>query len=263
MSERTAYKHGDPSWVDNSSADPSAMASFYSELFGWETEDLMPREMGGEYHMAMLRGKVVAALASQQGDGPAVWNTYVTVDSVDETAKAAGAAGGTVLAEPFDVMEAGRMAVLADPAGAVFMAWEPRDRIGAELVNETGAFGWNELTTRDVAGSKDFYGSIFGWTNSETDFDGSTYTMWHHPEDEDEGIGGMMPMEGDAWPEDMPPHWMVYFVVDDPDATGARCKELGGEVPVPAFDSPAGRMSVLTDPQGAAFSVIKPAEQQA
>lgn len=259
MSERTGYKHGDPSWVDHASDDPGGAAAFYSQLFGWETEDRMPAEQQGEYHMALLGGKAVAACGSQPQPGaPATWNTYITVDSADQTAEAVTAAGGSVLMGPFDVMSAGRMAVHADPAGAVFMSWEPNDMIGAERVNETGAMGWNELATRDIAGSTEFYGSIFGWTTSTMSFDGREYTMWHHPEDESQGIGGMIEMTGDQWPEDLPPHWMPYFNVDDPDATAAQCEQLGGKVLVAPFDTPAGRITVLTDPQGAAFSVINP-----
>lgn len=263
MSVRTGYKHGDPSWVDHSSPDPAAAASFYSELFGWETEDQMPPEADGEHHMAQVNGKAVAALSTQQADGaPSVWNTYVTVDSVDETAEAVAANGGTVVMEPFDVFGAGRMAVCTDPAGTFFMIWEARESIGAERVGEHGAMGWNELMTRDVDGSKEFYGSIFGWTTSSLDFEGGTYILWHHPDDESEGIAGMMEMAGDEWPADMPPHWMVYFAVDDTDATASKAEELGGAISVPPFDiEGTGRMAVLNDPQGGVFSVIRPVPQ--
>lgn len=263
MSERTGYQHGDPSWADHASDDPAGAASFYSQLFGWQTENRMPAEMEGEYHMAELDGKAVAACGSQPQEGvPATWNTYVTVDSADRTAEAVTAAGGTVMMEPFDVLAAGRMAVHADPTGAIFMSWEPKDMIGAERVNEPGAMGWNELATRDREASKGFYGSVFGWTTSTMDFEGGQYTMWHHPEDETQGIGGMLEMAGDQWPADMPPHWMVYFVVEDPNAAAQMCEQLGGKVAVPPFDTPAGPMAVLSDPQGAVFSVINPAAQQ-
>src|SRR4051794_3594395 len=146
MSERTEYKPGTPSWVDNASPDPGAAAEFYSGLFGWETENVMPADAPGDYYMARLRGKNVAALGSQPMEGvPPVWNTYVTVTDPDETASAVKAAGGNVIMEPFDVMEAGRMGVFADPAGAVFMAWKPNQNIGSEIVNEAGAFSWSEL----------------------------------------------------------------------------------------------------------------------
>lgn len=259
MSERTEYAPGTPSWVDHTSAEPAKAAEFYAGLFGWETENRMPAESGGEYHIATLRGKEVAALGSQPMEGvPTTWNTYVTVASADETVGRVAEAGGTTMVEPFDVFEAGRMAVCADPAGAAFTVWEPRESIGAELVNEPGTLSWNELTTRDAEGSKAFYGAVFGWKTREMEFAGGEYTIWQLAEQPDEGgIGGMMPMVGDAWPADMPPRWMVYFAVADTDASAARCEELGGTVNVPAFDAPGvGRVAVLSDRQGAVFSII-------
>lgn len=258
MSEYTSWPAGTPSWADHSSPDPGAAASFYGDLLGWETEDRMPPDAEGEYHVASLRGKDVAACGSQPMEGmPPVWNTYVTVDSADETAERARAAGGRVIMDPFDVLAAGRMAVLADPAGAVCMCWEPKDMIGAELAREPGTLAWNELTTRDVDGSKRFYGAVFGWTTTAMQMGDGEYTIFHR-DGEEAGVGGMMPMVGDQWPADLPPHWMVYFSVDDADAVAARCEELGGKVSVAPFDaSGVGRIAVLNDPQGAVFSVIE------
>ncbi len=169
-------------------------------------------------------------------------------------------AGGTVYADAFDVFSSGRMAVLADPAGAPFCVWQAGEHHGAELVNEPGAFGWYELTTRDPDGSKRFYSAVFGWRTSAVDMGEFDYTLCHRPGEREpqsgDELGGMMPMVGDAWPADMPPHWMVYFLVEDTDAAASRCEELGGRVPQPPFDTPQGRIAVLTDPQGAVFSVI-------
>jgi predicted enzyme related to lactoylglutathione lyase len=261
MSERTAYDPGTPSWVDNASPDPAAAAQFYSGLFGWETEQVMPEGSPGEYHMARLRGKDVAALGSQPMEGvPPVWNTYVTVEDVDATAGKVAEAGGQVMMSPFDVMEAGRMAVLADPSGAVFMAWQPKESIGAYIVSEPGALSWNELQTRDPAGAKDFYGTVFGWQSSDMEFGGGTYAVWYLPGVEPEqgnGIGGMVETTGDQWPDDVPPNWLVYFAVDGTDATVERAKELGGSAVAEPFDiEGVGRMAVLSDPNGAVFAVI-------
>jgi len=260
MPERTEYAPGTPSWADNASSDPAGAAEFYSQLFGWETVDRMPPEADGEYHVASLRGKDVAALGSQPMEGiPAVWNTYVTVEDVEATAAKVKEAGGTVHMEPFDVFDAGRMAVFADPSGAVFMAWKPNQMIGAYLVNEPGALSWNELATRDVEGSKEFYGKVFGWQTSDMDFAGGTYTVWYREGEavgQGNGIGGMMEMN-DQFPADLPPHWLVYFSVDDTDATVARAGELGGNTIVEPFDAEGvGRIAVVGDPNGAAFAVI-------
>jgi predicted enzyme related to lactoylglutathione lyase len=268
MSERTEYAAGTPSWVDNASPDPGAAAEFYSGLFGWQTEDVMPAEEAqGEYHMATLRGKRVAALGSQPMDGPPpAWNTYVRVDDADATAEAVKSAGGNVVMEPFDIFDSGRMAVFADPAGAVFMCWQPKEMIGAELVNEPGTFSWSELHTPDPEGSKQFYASVFGWKATSMAFAGGEYTIWHNTGGEpvsapaDQGgtsIGGMMSNENS--PEGTPPFWMVYFNVEDADATVAKAEQLGGSVIAPALDAEGvGRIAVLADPQGAAFSVITP-----
>lgn len=265
MSERTEHAPGTPSWTDNASPDPGAAAEFYSGLFGWETADQMPSDQDGEYHMATLRGKRVAALASQPIDGvPPVWNTYITVTSADDAAAAVAEAGGTVVIDAFDVFEAGRMAVCSDPAGAFFTVWEPKDSIGAELVNEPGAMTWNELITGDVEGSKRFYAAALGWQTSSMQGGPGEYTIWHPAgaepkqgpqEDGGNGIGGLMSNE--QLPPGTPPFWMVYFAVADTDETVARAEQLGGSVMAPAFDAPGvGRIAVLADPQGAAFSVI-------
>lgn len=266
MSERTDYRPGTPSWVDHSSPDPAAAAEFYRGLFGWETADQMPPEADGEYHMATLRGKNVAALGSTPVEGvPPTWNTYITVTSADEAAAAVRDAGGTIAMEPFDVFDAGRMAACADPAGAFFMVWEPKENIGAQIVNEPGAFSWSELTTSDVEGSKEFYGKVFGWNPTSMEFAGGEYTIWNHggmelkqapPEEGGSGLGGMM--SNASMPEGTPSFWQVYFSVDDTDATVARATELGGSVIAPAFDAEGvGRIAVLADPQGAGFAVIK------
>ena len=256
MSTRTEYAPGTPSWADNASSDPSAAASFYSQLFGWQTENSMPAESPGEYHMARLDGKNVAALGSQPMEGmPAVWNTYITVGSADEVAKAVADAGGKVMMEPFDVLDAGRMAVCADPAGAVFMVWEAKDSIGAEVVNEPVTLAWNELYTRDVDGCQAFYGSVFGWTTTEIDSGGTPYTLWHLNGGE-APLGGMLAMSEEMFPAEVPPHWLVYFAVDETDAVAARCEELGGTVTAPPFDTGVGRIAVLSDLQGAGFAVI-------
>ncbi len=262
MPDRDSHQPGVPCWVDHSSSDPERAADFYHELFGWDVEDQLPPEVSSRYFMCRLRGRDVAAIGSQQGDAaPAMWNVYIAVADADETARKVRAAGGTVIGDPFDVFEAGRMALLRDQAGASLCLWQPRRNPGAETVGEPGTLIWNELTTRDPDGSRRFYGAVFGWTGSTADYEGVEYTFWQLGEGaagEGPGIAGMMPMTGDAWPADLPPHWMTYFAVADTDATCETCTRLGGGVAVPAFDTATGRIAVLNDPLGAVFSVLQP-----
>ena len=276
MIERDGYIPGVPCWIDTSQPDPESAVDFYSGLFGWEFEDVMPPGSPGKYFIARLHGGDVAAVGSQSEGAPpmAVWNTYVWVESADETASKVLEAGGSVLTDPFDVMDAGRMAVLADPAGAAFCAWQAKAHRGARIVNEPGSLNFNNLNTRDPEGAKSFYGSVFGW---ETLGLGGA-TMWtlpgygDHLEQIDPGVRERMAQTGaptgfedvvaslNPIPDDQPqtpPHWSVTFAVDDADATARRATELGGQVTVEPFDAPWVRMTVISDPQGATFIANK------
>ena len=167
MSERTKYAPGTFSWTDLTTTDQHAAKAFYGELFGWDAED-HPVGEGMIYSMMQIGGKDVAAISPQMqaqrdAGAPPSWNSYVTVESVDESADRAGKLGATVIAPPFDVMDVGRMAVIQDPQGAVLELWEPKLHIGASLVNAHGALSWNELATVDLDGSADFYRELFGW----------------------------------------------------------------------------------------------------
>jgi predicted enzyme related to lactoylglutathione lyase len=277
MLERDGYLPGVPCWVDTSQPDPEAAVAFYSGLFGWEFEDVMPLGAGGKYFIARLRGGDVAAVGSQPEGGPpmAVWNTYVWVESADEAAAKVRAAGGRVLTDPFDVMDAGRMAVFMDPEGAAFCVWQAKEHKGARIVNESGSLNFNGLNTRDAEGAKSFYGSVFGWET--LDIAGGS-EMWRLPgygdylERSDPGLRERMAQSGapDGFEDvvatlnpiandqpDVPAHWSVTFAVDDADATAARAAQLGGQVVLPPFDAPWVRMTVITDPQGATFIASK------
>ncbi len=262
MPERVSYEPGTPSWVDVSSPDVDAAVSFYEQLFGWQATDPGDPEETGGYRMLTQDGKAVAGAGPTQGEGhPSVWTTYVTVADADATAERVEAAGGSVFVAPMDVMTAGRMAIVADPAGAVFAVWQPRDHIGAELVNEPNSLAWNELRTRDPEAAKTFYGAVFGWgTTSAPDMEG--YTIWtiggSAPEN---GKGGMLDMAATPIPAEVPPHWDVAFAVADADAIATRCVELGGAVIVAAMDIAVGRMVGLQDPAGATFTAIALAQQ--
>lgn len=262
MPEITSHEPGTPSWADVSSPDIEAAVSFYQQLFGWEaTEPGDPEETGG-YRMFMLEGKAIAGAGpTQSEDQPPAWMTYVTVADADAMTEKVKAAGGSVMLEPMDVLTAGRMAVLADPSGAAFAVWEPRDSIGAELVNEPVSICWTELRTRDTDGAKRFYGELFGWdAMAFPEMEG--YTVWtlggHEPEN---GKGGMIDMASTDMPAEVPPHWDVTFAVADADEVAEQAKQLGGNVVFGPMDVPVGRTASIQDPTGAVFSVIKLAQQ--
>jgi uncharacterized protein len=280
--ERDGYPAGVPCWVDTGQPDPEAAVEFYAGLFGWEFEDRMPADSPGRYFVAQLRGRDVAAVGSQPEQAPPTpaWNTYVWVDSADDTTAKVKAAGGNALVEPFDVLEAGRMAVLTDPEGAVFCVWQAKEHKGAQLVNEPGTWNFSELNTRDPEGAKAFYGTVFGWEADTLDFGEGQTTMWRlpgygdflerrdpdlrrrmaadgAPEGFEDAVAWLIPMTSDQYPDDVPPHWNVTFAVDDADAVADRAAKLGGQVRVPPFDAPFVRMTVLSDPQGAAFTASK------
>src|SRR4051794_25809658 len=166
MPERDGYIPGVPCWADTSQPDPGGAVDFYGRLFGWQFEDVMPPDSEGEYYIGRLRGKDVAAVGSIPAQAPqmALWNTYIWVDSADETAAKVRDAGGDVLMEPFDVMNAGRMAVFTDPEGAAFCVWQAKESKGSQVINEHGSVNFNGLNTRDPEGAKAFYGSVFGWS---------------------------------------------------------------------------------------------------
>jgi len=276
MPERDGYPAGVPCWVDTGQPDPDAAVAFYSGLFGWEFENAMPPDAPGSYFIARVRGGDVAAVGSLPEGQPAkaVWKTYIWVDSADETATRVRDAGGRVLTEPFEVMDAGRMAVLADREGAAFCAWQARQHRGARVVNEPVSLNFNDLSTRDAQGAKAFYGAVFGWET--LDLGGAE--MWRLPgygeflergdpglrkrmaesgapagfEDVCASLNPIAEHEGDA-----PSAWGVTFAVEDADATAERATELGGRVLAPPFDAPWVRMTVIADPQGATFTASK------
>ena len=272
MPERDGYIPGVPCWIDTSQPDPEAVLPFYSGLFGWEFENVMPAGSEGEYLIGRIRNGDVAAVGSIPDGAPpmAMWNTYIWVDSADETAAKARDAGGAVAVEPFDVMDAGRMAVLTDPEGAAFCVWQAKDHKGAKVVNEHGSLNFNGLATRDPEGAKTFYGAVFGWTTLALP-SGSMWTLpgyGDHLEESSPGLREQMTQMGA--PEGFidvvaavnpiaddepgtPAHWSVTFAVDDADATAAKALELGGAILAGPFDAPWTRMAVIKDPKGAVF----------
>jgi hypothetical protein len=260
MSERTSYAPGTPCWIDLGTPDQDAAAEFYGALFGWSVEEDENAEQTGGYRVAMLRDKAIGGVMKLMQEGqPPAWSTYIAVSDVDATVAKAQGAGGSVIAEPMDVLDYGRMAFLADPTGAVFGLWKAGRNVGAGLVNEPGALSWNELNTRDPGAAKAFYGAVFGWDFEDNDMgELGTYTTLKLGEDM---VGGMLDMNARGVPEEIPAHWQVYFAVEDTDATIEQAKQRGGSAMVEPVDIPAGRFAILTDPHGASFAVIALSEE--
>jgi predicted enzyme related to lactoylglutathione lyase len=249
--EAPSYAPGTPMWVDLSTPDLEAARAFYGALFGWEAEE--PHPEAGGYTMFTLDGKLVAGLGPiMSPDQPPAWSTYVASADADATIEKVREAGGHVVVEPMDVMEAGRMASFVDPTGAYLGIWQPGQHQGAELVNQPGSFIWNELDTRDIEAAKPFYQRVFGWTARTSGDGGMDYTEWQL---DGRSIGGGMQMN-EEFPPDVPPHWRTYFAVQDCDAAVAVVQEQGGKVLMPAMDMPGMRFAVVSDPQGATFGVI-------
>jgi predicted enzyme related to lactoylglutathione lyase len=249
------YDNGVPSWVDMGSPDLEKSRAFYSALFGWNCPE-GPAEAGG-YSVCDLGGKTVAGLGPQMmPDVPPNWMTYVDVDSVDDTVAKVSANGGNVLAPPMDVMDAGRMAVVADPLGAVIGLWQPNQHTGAQLANEPGAFCWNELVTTDLDASKSFYKAVFGWEANEMGPPGDAAHAYIEWKLGDRSVGGMMPKTPEM-PADMPPMWGVYFAVADCDASAAKAQEVGGSLFMGPTDIEPGRFAVLADNVGAVFNILQ------
>jgi uncharacterized protein len=295
MPERDGYSPGVPCWVDASEPDPEAAVDFYGGLFGWEFEEAMPPGSEGKYLIARgeaasssifdlsgeLRSGDVAAIRSILEGAPpaAMWNTYFWVDSADDAAAKVRDAGGAVVVEPFDFLDACRTAGFTDPEGAAFSVWEAKEHKGAELVNDPGAVVFNNLNTRDVEAARSFYGSLFGWQTAGIGGGAEGWTLpgygdWlereHHPglrrqmaeagapEGFEDVVGSIIPIPVNQ--ADTPAHWSVTFASADADATAAKATELGGKVIVAPFDAPWStptytiRMTVIADPQGATFS---------
>ena len=257
MAETPQHLPGTFCWVELGSSDQDGARSFYTELFGWEAEEV-PMSEDSTYTMFHKAGKYTAALyqvdPEQPNATPDCWGVYVATTAVDEATERARELGGTVLAEPFDVFDAGRMSVVQDPAGAVFSLWQTGEHHGVGLKSEHGALCWNELLTRDTDAAGAFYEGLFGWTMHLQEMPPPTglYTSFMLGE---VPAGGMMAIQAD-W-GDVPPHWVTYFSIDDCDACVAKAQDLGATVIAPPMDIPAvGRLAWLVDPHGATFAVI-------
>ncbi|MFF3619676.1 VOC family protein [Streptomyces sp. NPDC002467] len=253
----TDYKDGSPNWVDLGTPDLDATAGFYGDLLGWDFR--AGGEETGGYGMFHLGGKTVAGGMTVPADkGPSAWQVYFQTSDTDATAAAVTEAGGTVTVEPMDVMDAGRMAVFADPEGVGFGVWQPRGHAGLGAVTEPGSLCWTELYTGDVAAAARFYGAVLGWEIREMPYEGGTYTVAGPAGGTDEeSFAGLVPISVDPVEDAEQPYWSLYFEVADCDATAAKAEESGGKVRLtPVFMEGVGRFAKLADPFGARFAVI-------
>ncbi|MEU1039249.1 VOC family protein [Streptomyces sp. NPDC005551] len=259
----TRFVDGAPNWLDVGTPDIDGATSFYGGLFGWQFLSAGP-EAGG-YGFFQLDGRTAAGgMQTTPEQGPPSWTVYFRSPDAQATAQAVERAGGTVLMQPMDVMDEGRMAILADRAGVPFGIWQPARLDGLDVAGDPGSLCWIELYTQDVPAAAAFYHSAFGWNTSAVPFPGGTYTCVNPADTEEDAMfGGVVPLADDPTEAGSGAYWLPYFEVTDTDAVVARAQELGGEVRTPATDmAGVGRMAKLADPYGARFAVIKSATPQ-
>lgn len=255
MTDAKAFPPGAFCWIELGTTDVTAAREFYSGLFGHGATDVDMGEMG-TYTLLQLDGADIAglyALSDEQREQgvPPHWLSYVRVDDADSSANRATELGGTLVMGPIEVPEVGKMAIVQDPGEATFAMFQPGEHQGAQpMDNRAGMFCWNELATKDPKSATTFYAELFGWNADTSD---PEYTMFMNG---DRLAGGMLQISEQMG--DVPPNWMVYFAVDDCDESADKAKRSGAHVILPPSDiDDIGRFSVLVDPQGAAFSIIK------
>ncbi len=259
--EVNEHAPGNFCWAEIGTTNVAKAKRFYTELFNWETQDVPAGDIG-TYTLMQMNGRDVCGLyelnAEQRELGiPPHWLSYVSVESADAATQKAKQLGAAVALEPMDIMGIGRMSLMQDPTGAHFAIWQSKQHKGFGVTRQPGTPCWFELATKDTSKSGQFYSSLFGW-QPKTETMGPPdkpmpYTLMMQG---DNRAAGMLEMD-EAW-GDLPPHWMVYVEVEDCDAVAKRAESLGGKVQVPPTDiSQVGRFSVISDPTGATFSVIK------
>jgi uncharacterized protein len=252
MAERMKIEDNTPGWFDLMSADAEGSRQFYSKLFGW-TADVIPDPEAGGYGFFNLDGKMVGGIGPvQSADQPTAWTSYIHVSDAAGTVAKSRQAGGNVFVEPMEVMGQGTMALVADPSGAVIGLWQPAEHQGVQVKDAPGSAAWIELHSKNLDAAKPFYRSVFGWDTHDSDMGGMPYTEFKAG---GTSIAGGTPLRQGE--ENVPSHWLVYFAVTDVDGTTKQAEELGGSALVPAMDFPGGRFSVIRDPQGGVFGLLR------
>lgn len=251
------WPEGTPCWVDVSVDDVEKAQTFYTALFGWDVEVAGP-EYGG-YGSCRKDGRRVAGITSKMNpDQPSAWTVYLATDDVDATATKVREAGGQVAMEPMDVAEMGRMALVVDPGGAFVGLWQGRAQTGFELANEPGSVTWAENFSRAWKQNQGFYAAVLGWTYDDMSSEGFEYAAFRAGGEPAGGIGQITP----PMPDDVPPHWAVYFKVTDTDAAVADLQRLGGSVVRAPWDTEFGRMAAVEDDQGVFFMLMADTGQE-
>ena len=254
MAQATSTGVNEPAWVDLSSSDAQASREFYAGLFGWKVE-VNPDPLYGGYAMAKVGDADVAGIGpTQNPEQPTAWNTYIGTDDVDGLAERVQAAGGTVVAPPFDVGDQGRMAVFQDPSGAFISSWKPTGMSSVQL-GAANSYGWAELSARGLDQDLPFYSAVFGWTTRTSDM-GEGQPPYTEFLLDGRSVAGAMEMNPMV-PAQVPSYWMVYFSVDDVDETYRKAIATGAQEMLAPGDFPGGRFAILSDPQGAAFGLLK------
>lgn len=248
MGQVSSYPNGTFNWIDLGTDDVAGAKTFYGELFGWDMEDLRAGE--ATYVMCRLQGRDVAAIYEHPPEDRHEWNSFISVDDVEQTTSKAGGLGATVLREPYDGVDSSRRSLIGDRTGATVSLWQPKGHVGAGLVNEVGSWSWNELVTTEMDAARRFYGEFLGWNSEDAPgpIPRATFTLGRLL------VGGVhvpAPQEGDA------SRWTVSFRVAGADEAVARAQELGGAVLLPPMDIPIGRFAIVSDPAGAAFTVAE------
>ncbi|MEZ4661855.1 MAG: VOC family protein [Caldilineaceae bacterium] len=253
MTTRTTKRAaGTPTWLDLATPDLDVAKAFYKQVFGWDYFDTGPDF--GHYNMAMAQGRNAAGMGPiwpPDSPQPSAWTIYLASDDINADVKRVQELGGQVMVEPMVIGDSGSMAICVDPTGAAFGLWEANNHIGSGVENEHGGMTWFEVNTRDSAAACAFYEALTNTTANK--MDGMDY---HIMQRGDDMLYGVLQMD-ENW-AGIPPHWIGYFTVDNTDAAVERVVAAGGQVRVPAFDMPYGRMAVLSDPAGAAFSIVQP-----
>lgn len=251
------HPEGAPCWFELGTSDQNAAKQFYTKLFGWTFKD-SPLPDGSVYTTFLTDegsvGSTYTLMPDMIAQGiPPHWMVYFNTATIDEMAANMTELGGRIIHQPFDVMEHGRMAICADPTGAVFSLWQPNRHPGATETGKVNTVCWSELATRDTAAAEKFYKKLFGWETKPSASAGAEYTEFAAG---GQWLGGIMKM--DAQWEGVPPYWGIYMMVDDCDRVAEQARSLGGKVHHGPFDAPGvGRIAILADPQGAMFSIIK------
>jgi predicted enzyme related to lactoylglutathione lyase len=258
MIEDGSFIPGSACWIDVSTTDPSVSRDFYAQLFGW-TYHIDPHPDHRQYTTALLHDRPVAGIAGvpvPPGEA-AQWTLYLNSANVTHVASVIEEWGGQVYYGPSEVAGQGRILVAADPTGGEIGFWQPATGWVFHTA-DPGSLAWAVLNTRDGRRADEFFASLFGYRRQQIgdglDVD---YTAWTLGE---RTMLGRLQMD-EQWSPDIPPHWTLYFAVDPAigtDGTVNRVLDLGGQVDIYPFDSGLGRIALVQDPSGAAFSLIDP-----